>query len=132
MSLHDETNILVVDDVNTMRVQVKELLKGFGFSNINAVANGEVAKIELTTKSYQLVLCDWHMEPTNGIELLKFVRSHPSLKGMAFIMVTAECTKENVILAVQAGVDDYLVKPLTRTQIETKVYVTLLKKRQST
>ena len=129
MSLHDESNILVVDDVNTMRTQIKELLKGFGFVNITTAADGDEAKAELTSKQYHLVLADWHMEPTNGMELLKFVRGNPTLKSMAYLMVTAESTKERVVEAIKAGVDDYLVKPLTRAQIETKVYTTLLKKR---
>jgi two-component system chemotaxis response regulator CheY len=131
MSLHDDSNILVVDDVNTMRTQIRDLLKAFGFKNITTVANGEEAKAELIVKTYHLVLADWHMEPTNGIELLKFVRAHPALKGMAFLMVTAESTKERVVEAIKTGVDDYLVKPLTRAQIETKVYTVLLKKRTS-
>lgn len=129
MSLHDESNILVVDDVNTMRTQIKELLIGFGFHNVDTVANGEEAKAALTSKTYHLVLSDWHMEPTNGMELLKFVRANATLKPMAFLMITAESTKERVVEAIKSGVDDYLVKPLTRAQIETKVYTILLKKR---
>ena len=129
MALHDESNILVVDDVNTMRTQIKELLIGFGFKNVTTVANGEEAKVALTSKPYHLVLADWHMEPTNGIDLLKFVRGSPALKQIAYVMVTAESTKERVVEAIKAGVDDYLVKPLTRAQIETKVYTILLKKR---
>ena len=129
MALHDESNILVVDDVNTMRTQIKELLIGFGFKNVNTVANGEEAKVALSASQYHLILADWHMEPTNGMELLKFVRGNPSLKGIAYVMITAESTKERVVEAIKAGVDDYLVKPLTRAQIESKVYTILLKKR---
>jgi two-component system chemotaxis response regulator CheY len=131
MSLHDESNILVVDDVNTMRTQIKDLLIGFGFKNVDTVANGEEAKKALGSKSYHLVLSDWHMEPTNGMDLLKHIRTVPSLKPVAFIMITAESTKERVVEAIKSGVDDYLVKPLTRAQIETKVYTMLLKKRSS-
>ena len=129
MSLHDDSNILVVEDVNSMRIQIKDLLKAFGFKNIITVGNGEEAKAELVSKTYHLVLADWHMEPTNGMDLLKFVRSNPSLKEMAYLMITAETTKERVVEAIKAGVDDYLIKPLTRAQIETKVYSVLLKKR---
>jgi two-component system chemotaxis response regulator CheY len=129
MSLHDESRILIVDDVNTMRIQIKELLKAFGFQHLHTVGNGEEAKLELTKKPYDLVLCDWHMEPCDGIALLKHVRQDASLKNMAFVMITAESTKERVIEAIKSGVDDYLIKPLTRVQIETKVYSVLLKKR---
>jgi two-component system chemotaxis response regulator CheY len=129
MSLHDESRILIVDDVNTMRMQIKELLKAFGFQHLTTVANGEAAKVELTQNSYHLILSDRHMEPCDGLSLLKYVRQDASLKNIAFLMITAESTKEGVIEAIKAGVDDYLIKPLTRTQIETKVYSVLLKKR---
>jgi two-component system chemotaxis response regulator CheY len=129
MSLHDESSILIVDDVNTMRMQIKELLKTFGFQKLTTVSNGEEAKVELSKNSYSLVLCDWHMEPCDGISLLRYVRQDPALKSIAFVMITAESTKERVVEAIKEGVDDYLIKPLTRVQIETKVYSVLLKKR---
>lgn len=129
MSLHDESRILIVDDVNTMRMQIKELLKTFGFQHLQTVANGEEAKIELAKNPYNLVLADWHMEPGDGMSLLKHVRQNPALKNVAFVMITAESTKERVLEAIKSGVDDYLIKPLTRAQIETKVYSVLLKRR---
>jgi len=131
MSLHDESNILVVDDVNTMRTQIRDLLRGFGFQNVTLVANGEEAKVALNAGPIHLILCDWHMEPTDGMALLKYVRTQPTIKNIAFLMVTAESTKELVMEAIKGGVDDYLVKPLTRAQIETKVYTVLLKKRST-
>jgi two-component system chemotaxis response regulator CheY len=129
MSLHDESRILIVDDVNTMRMQIKELLKAFGFQHLSMVSNGEEAKIELAKNPYDLILADWHMEPCDGLQLLKYVRQEPNFKAIAFVLITAESTKERVIEAIKAGVDDYLIKPLTRVQIETKVYSVLLKKR---
>jgi two-component system chemotaxis response regulator CheY len=129
MSLHDESRILIVDDVNTMRMQIKELLKTFGFQHLQTVSNGEEAKLELTKNPYNLVLADWHMEPCDGMALLKHVRQDPALKNLAFVMITAESTKERVMEAIKSGVDDYLIKPLTRVQIETKVYSVLLKRR---
>lgn len=126
--LREEVSILVVDDVNTMRIQVKELLKSFGFRKIALAENGEEAKAVIEATGCHLVLCDWQMSPTDGMELLKYLRSHPNFRQVAFVMVTAESTKEKVIEAIKAGVDDYLVKPLTPVQIQTKVYGVLLKK----
>jgi two-component system chemotaxis response regulator CheY len=126
--LREEVNILVVDDVNTMRVQIKELLRSFGFRKVLLADNGEQAKLLLDTEPVHLILCDWHMAPTDGIEFLKYVRAHQQHKGMAFIMVTAESTKERVVDAIKLGVDDYLVKPLTPVQIQNKVYGVLLRK----
>jgi two-component system chemotaxis response regulator CheY len=126
--LREDVNILVVDDVNTMRVQIRDLLKGFGFRKVSVAGSGEEAKQILETDAFHLVLCDWHMTPTDGLELLKYVRAHPTYKSMPFIMVTAESTKERVIEAIKTGVDDYLVKPLTMMQIQNKVFGVLLRK----
>jgi two-component system chemotaxis response regulator CheY len=126
--LREDVGILVVDDVNAMRVQIRDLLKGFGFRKIHLASNGEEAKLHLNTETIQLVLADWRMEPVDGLALLRHVRADEKLKGLAFILVTAETARERVIEAVQAGVDNYLVKPLTPVEIQNKVYGTLLKK----
>lgn len=126
--LREDVEILVVDDVNAMRVQIKELLKGFGFKRIHLAGNGEEAKAQLRQEKVHLILADWRMEPVDGLELLRFVRSEVHLKNIPFILVTAETTKERVVEAIQQGVDNYLVKPLTPVEIQNKVYGTLLKK----
>ncbi|MGZ3689448.1 MAG: response regulator [Bdellovibrionota bacterium] len=124
----EEINILVVDDVQAMRVQIKDLLKSFGFRNITAVEGGGAAKKTLEDTAFQLILCDWHMTPTDGLEFLKYVRAHPNYKTVSFIMITAEGTKEKVVEAIKSGVDDYLMKPLTIEQIQNKVYGVLSRK----
>jgi two-component system, chemotaxis family, chemotaxis protein CheY len=126
--LREEVGILVVDDVNTMRVQIKDLLKQFGFRKVTLAANGEEAKGFLETEAVHLIMCDWHMTPVDGMEFLKYVRAHDRHKATPFIMVTAESTKEKVVEAIKSGVDDYLVKPLTPIQIQNKVYGVLLRK----
>jgi two-component system chemotaxis response regulator CheY len=126
--LREDVAILVVDDVQAMRTQIREMLKESGFKKVRVAANGEEGKIALSSEPTQLVLADWKMEPLDGMGLLKFVRSHPTLKDMAFIMITAETTKERVVEAIQSGVDDYIVKPLTIAQIQSKVYGVLIKK----
>jgi len=126
--LREEVGILVIDDVNTMRVQIKDLLKQFGFRKVTLAANGEDAKGFLESESIHLIMCDWHMAPVDGMEFLKYVRAHDTHKTTAFIMVTAEGSKEKVVEAIKSGVDDYLVKPLTPVQIQNKVYGVLLRK----
>jgi two-component system chemotaxis response regulator CheY len=126
--LREEVGILVVDDVNTMRVQIKDLLRQFGFRKVTLANNGEEAKAYLESEPIHLIMCDWHMTPVDGMEFLKYVRAHDTHKTTAFIMVTAEGTKEKVVEAIKSGVDDYLVKPLTPTQIQNKVYGVLLRK----
>jgi two-component system chemotaxis response regulator CheY len=126
---HEEVQILIIDDVNSMKVQLKDLLRLFGFRHMMIASNGEEAKAIMEKQAFHLVLSDWHMEPTSGVELLKWVRSKPKFNDTAFIMVTAESTKESVVQAIQLGVDDYLIKPLTILQVQNKVYAVLFKRK---
>jgi len=125
-----DINVLIVDDVQAVRTNVKDLLKSYGFRNITVAANGAEAKHYLTTQKVHLVMCDWHMEVMDGFELLDFVRRGPdaALKDIGFLMVTADSTKEHVINAIKNGVDDYLVKPLTIGQIQDRVAKCLTKR----
>jgi two-component system, chemotaxis family, chemotaxis protein CheY len=124
-----EVNVLIVDDVNSMRLQIKELIKSFGFKLIQTASSAEEAMALLEIDSFHMLLCDWQMGSTSGLDLLRHVRAHGKYQNLPFIMVTAETTKDQVVLAIKSGVDDYLVKPLTRAQIESKVYGVLLRKK---
>src|SRR5947209_13795394 len=126
--LREDVSILVVDDVASMRAQIKDLLKSFGFKKVRVAESGQEGKASLEQEATHLILCDWHMENGDGMEFLKYVREHPNFKGIPFIMVTAESTKEKVVEAIKSGVDDYLVKPLTLAQIQNKIFGVLLRK----
>ncbi len=124
----EQARIIVVDDVNAMRVQVREMLKNMGFEQVAIAQNGEEAKRLMENERFDLVIADWQMEPTNGIELLKYLRAHPQYSKIPFAMLTAESVKEKVVEAVQAGIDDYLVKPVTPIQVQNKVLALLMRK----
>ncbi|MCB0486771.1 MAG: response regulator [Flavobacteriaceae bacterium] len=121
--------ILIVDDVNAMRVQIQKLLETTGFKTFTLASNGAEAKEILENQNINFVIADWHMEPMNGLELLQFVRKHAKLGKLPFVMMTAESAKENVVTAIKAGVDQYLVKPLTKEQIQDKILQVLVKKK---
>src|SRR5687767_5169006 len=95
----NEIGVLIVDDVNTMRVQIRELVKTNGISQIYLAGNGEEAKKVLENGKIHLILCDWMMTPGDGLMLLQYVRGNNYLKKCAFIMITAEGTKDKVIEA---------------------------------
>jgi two-component system chemotaxis response regulator CheY len=113
--------ILVVDDYGTMIRIIRNLLRQLGFVDIDDAADGSVALSKMEIKRYALVISDWNMEPMTGYELLKQVRSRPSLKTTPFIMVTAESKTENVIAAKQAGVNNYIVKPFNAETLRSKI-----------
>ena len=105
--------VLVVDDFATMRRIVKGVLKQLGFSNIIEAEDGTSALEELKKEDIGLIVSDWNMPNMTGLDLLKAVRGDADLKGIPFIMVTAEGQKENVVEAVKCGVNNYIVKPFT-------------------
>ena len=113
--------ILVVDDYATMIRIIRNLLKQIGFENVDDASDGSSALAKMQIKRYSLVISDWNMEPMTGYELLKQVRSDPSLASTPFIMVTAESKTENVIAAKQAGVNNYIVKPFNADTLKSKI-----------
>ncbi|MFH1488389.1 MAG: chemotaxis response regulator CheY [Pseudomonadota bacterium] len=105
--------VLVVDDFATMRRILKGVLKQIGFNNIVEAEDGSLALKELKKEEFGLIVSDWNMPNMTGLDLLKAVRGDDTLKGIPFIMVTAEGQRENVVEAVKAGVSNYIVKPFT-------------------
>lgn len=113
--------ILVVDDFSTMRRIVKNVLKQLGFDNIDEAEDGAQALTKLKNGGFGFVVADWNMPNMDGLELLKNVRSDPALKETPFLMVTAEAEKDKVVTAIQAGVNNYIVKPFTAEVFKEKM-----------
>ncbi len=113
--------ILVVDDFSTMRRIVKNLLRQLGYEHIDEAEDGEQAFSKLQGTEYGFMISDWNMPNMDGLELLKKVRSDPDLKELPILMVTAEAEKEKVITAIQAGVNNYVVKPFTGEILKEKM-----------
>jgi len=117
--------VLVVDDFATMRRIVKGVLKQLGFNNIVEAEDGSIALDTLKKEEIGLIISDWNMPNMTGLDLLKAVRGDNGLKGIPFIMVTAEGLKENVLEAVKVGVTNYIVKPFTPESFSEKVQAAL-------
>ncbi|MFW0883589.1 chemotaxis response regulator CheY [Candidatus Acidulodesulfobacterium sp. H_13] len=121
MAIDLSMKILIVDDFSTMRRIIKNILKQIGFSSIDEAENGEIALSKIIDGDYDFVISDWNMPEMSGIELLKKVRMSETVKDLPFLMVTAESKKENVIEAVKAGVNNYIVKPFTAEVLQEKI-----------
>ena len=113
--------ILIIDDYKTMLKIVRGLLNQLGFTNIDEATDGSMAWNMMQEKPYKLLLCDWNMEPMNGLDLLKQIRASDKFKTMPFIMVTAETKAENILIAKQAGVNNYIVKPFNLATLKMKM-----------
>jgi two-component system, chemotaxis family, chemotaxis protein CheY len=121
MAINKSMPILIVDDYKTMLRIVRGLLNQIGFTNIDEATDGTAALALITQKQYGLIISDWNMEPMSGYELLKKVRETERTRTLPFIMVTAESKTENVILAKQAGVNNYIVKPFNADTLKMKI-----------
>ena len=121
MSVDRNMRILVVDDAQTMRRIVVNLLRQLGFTNMTEADDGTTAWDKLMSEHVDLIISDWNMPKMTGIDLLKKVRESEKYKLTPFIMVTAEGKRENVIAAVQAGVSNYIVKPFNAATLKEKM-----------
>jgi two-component system chemotaxis response regulator CheY len=113
--------ILIVDDFSTMRRIVRNILKQLSFNNVDEAEDGDVALEKLRSGSFDFVITDWNMPNMTGLELLKTIRSDDMLKDTPVLLITAEAEKENVVIAAQAGVNDYIVKPFTGDVLQQKI-----------
>jgi len=121
MDVDKNIKILLVDDFATMRKVIKNLLKQSGYNNIVEAEDGVDALKVLKAEKVDFVISDWNMPNMTGLELLKAVRADSDLSGLPFLMVTAEGLKENVVVAVKAGVNNYIVKPFTAEVLNEKI-----------
>ena len=113
--------ILVVDDFATMRKVVRNLLKQVGYDDIVEAEDGVMALRALKSQKIDVVISDWNMPNMSGFELLKAIRDDSELAKTPFLMVTAEALQDNVVAAVKAGVNEYIVKPFTAEVLNEKI-----------
>lgn len=108
-------SVLVVDDSQHMRLLLKSMLRALGVAMVYAVASADEATGSLRTFLPDILLVDWMMEGMNGIELAQYIRrSEDSLNPyMPIIMVTGHGDRKSIVEARDAGVNEFLVKPLS-------------------
>jgi two-component system chemotaxis response regulator CheY len=104
-----------------MRRIIKNILHQLGYSNVAEADDGSAALVILQTQDIDFVISDWNMPNMNGLELLKAMRADDKLQHIPVLLVTAEALKENVVEAVKAGVNGYIVKPFTAETLREKI-----------
>lgn len=112
--------ILVVDDSATMRRILVNSLQRIGYSECVEAGDGREA-IDKFDGSIQFVITDWNMPNVSGLDLTRALRAHPDGKAVPILMVTTRSVKEDIIAAIQAGVNNYIVKPFTPQVLKEKI-----------
>jgi two-component system, chemotaxis family, chemotaxis protein CheY len=113
--------ILVVDDSLTMRKIIVNSLNRLGFKEVVEADNGKKAYETLSTGGTDLVLTDWNMPEVTGLELVQMVRANEAMKQIPILMITTNSAKDEVVEALKAGVNNYLVKPFTPETLKEKI-----------
>ena len=111
---------LVVDDSSTMRRIVVNSLQRIGFAETVEAADGKEA-LDKFDGSIRFVITDWNMPNMTGTELARALRARDDGKGVPILMVTARSVREDIIEAMEAGVNNYIVKPFTPQILKEKI-----------
>lgn len=119
---------LIVDDSPTMRRIVTNTLKRLGYRDIEDADNGSSAMDKLKTiPGINFVITDWNMPVMDGLQLVTTIRSTPEYSKLPILMVTTRSVKEDIIDAMKAGVNNYVVKPFTPETMKAKIETILSK-----
>lgn len=116
---------LVVDDSPTMRRIVINALASFGFKDVVEAEDGEQALQLLGKEKVEFVITDWNMPNMTGLELTKAIRSSDSLKHLPILMVTTRGLKADIVEALKAKANNYVVKPFTPQVLKEKIAAVL-------
>jgi len=115
-------DILIAEDDDVSRLLLKSVLEKLGHVVV-AAADGSEAKAELGRRHFPLVISDWIMPGCDGLELCRIVRAAGHARYTYMMLLTAVGGRENFLAAMDAGVDDFLAKPLDREQLAARLRV---------
>ncbi len=119
----ERLNFLVVDDNGHMRALVKSVLRGLGARNIKDATDGADAFKRLRTYAADIIICDWRMLPMDGLDFVRLVRTDKDSPNplVPVIMLTGHTEANRVTEARDAGVNEFLAKPISAQQLQLRI-----------
>lgn len=126
-----ELNVLIVDDNPHMRYLVRQLLGAFGIRKKQEAEDGAEALKCLSSFQADFVICDWNMSPLDGLDFTRMVRTSEDTQNpfLPIIMLTGHTELHRVEEARDAGVDEFLSKPISATALYERI-VSVIEKRR--
>lgn len=112
---------LVVDDSRAIRSIIGKTVRELGFEVLEAGHGGEALERLKIHGMVELALVDWNMPEMNGFDFLLAVRANPSWKDMIIVMVTTETEMSQMQRALEAGANEYVMKPFTKDVLREKL-----------
>ena len=111
---------LVIDDSRAMRAIIIGMLRDAGFETAEA-GDGEAALVHLRAAAVDLVVVDWHLPGMTGPEIVRAIRAEPAWSGARVLMITTEVDPARVREALEAGAQEFLMKPFTADHVRDKL-----------
>ncbi len=116
--------ILIVDDESAIREMIVMALELAGYETLEA-CDAKTAHAMVIDEKPDMMLLDWMMPGTSGIELAKRLRSDPTTKDLPIIMLTAKADEDNKVQGLEAGIDDYITKPFSPKELIARLKAVL-------
>lgn len=113
--------IITVDDSATMRRIIKNSLKAIGYEDVIEAENGQVGLAKIQNEGVEFVITDWSMPVMTGLEMVAALRANAATRHLPVLMVTAVGQKEEIVQAISAGVNGYVVKPFEPDTLHQKM-----------
>lgn len=114
--------ILIVEDSSVMRRVIKNSINKFFEVDFLEAENGSEALDILKLESdIDFIVTDWLMPILDGIQLTTFLKNNDKTKDIPVLMITTKSHKNDIVLAIKSGVNDYIVKPIVSSHLEQKI-----------
>jgi two-component system chemotaxis response regulator CheY len=125
-----DSKILVVEDMNSIREFLTVILQDLGFTKVHSCKDGADAweKIQEQKAPFELIISDLNMPKSSGMDLLNRLRSSAIYKQTPFIMISSKSDTKSIVSAIQAGADHYIVKPISKNELQDKLKIVYDKK----
>ena len=131
MSALQSLSILLVDDNQHMRAITSAILQSAGIRKIRGVSDGALALEALREHAIDLAIVDFNMFPIDGVEFTRLVRNSPDSANpyLPIIMMTGHSEKHRVVEARDAGVTEFVVKPITAKAVLDRIQAVIWRPR---
>jgi len=114
------STILIVEDEFAIADMLKLSLSQAGY-NTTHVSNAQAARQALQTQAFDLALVDWMLPGGSGLALVERLRAESETRDMAIIMLTARTSEDDITRGLDAGADDYVLKPFSPKELESRI-----------
>ena len=114
-------SVMIIDDDAVSRKKLVRIFQRLGIEQIEEAGQGDEGLARLKEQPVDLVMADWHMPGLTGIELLKAIRQDSALNQTRVYLVTNEGRQAQIVSAIQAGANGYIMKPFSQDSIKQQL-----------